>query len=161
MFNRISTLTEKKMVGMRKRMSFANNLTFQLWQSFQPRRKEIKNVVGQELYSIEVYDDASFFQHFDPTKLFDKWSAVEVSDYENVPDGMETLTIPSGLYAVFIHQGVPSEGEKTYHYIFETWLPNSDYALDARPHFAVMGDKYKHNDPTSEEEIWIPIKPKS
>jgi len=23
-----------------------------------------------------------------------------------------------------------------------------------------LGDKYKNNDPNSEEEIWIPIKPK-
>jgi hypothetical protein len=28
------------------------------------------------------------------------------------------------------------------------------------PHFEVLGDKYKNNDPSSEEEVWIPIKPK-
>jgi AraC family transcriptional regulator len=31
--------------------------------------------------------------------------------------------------------------------------------LDQRPHVEVMGEKYKNNDPDSEEEIWIPIKP--
>lgn len=40
----------------------------------------------------------------------------------------------------------------------KTWLPASDYNLDNRPHFEVLGEKYKNNDPTSEEEIWIPIK---
>lgn len=29
-----------------------------------------------------------------------------------------------------------------------------------QPHFEVLGEKYKDNDPTSEEEIWIPIKAK-
>jgi AraC family transcriptional regulator len=32
--------------------------------------------------------------------------------------------------------------------------------VDLRPHFALMGAKYKMNDSTSEEEIWIPIKKK-
>jgi AraC family transcriptional regulator len=49
---------------------------------------------------------------------------------------------------------------KTFQYIFGTWLPNSEYVLDNRPHFEILGEKYKNDDPTSEEEIWIPIKAK-
>jgi hypothetical protein len=30
--------------------------------------------------------------------------------------------------------------------------------LNKRPHFAKMGEKYKNEDPDSEEELWIPIK---
>ena len=48
-----------------------------------------------------------------------------------------------------------------FQYIFGTWLPNSTYLLADRPHFEVLGEGYKNNDPTSEEEIWIPIQPKS
>ncbi|WP_339791455.1 GyrI-like domain-containing protein [uncultured Imperialibacter sp.] len=47
-----------------------------------------------------------------------------------------------------------------FEYIFGTWLPASAYDLDDRPHFEVLGDNYKNNDPTSEEEIWIPIRPR-
>jgi len=54
-----------------------------------------------------------------------------------------------------------SEGPKTYNYIFQEWLPNSDFKLNHRPHFAVMGEKYKRNNPDSKEELWLPIKPKS
>jgi AraC family transcriptional regulator len=39
-------------------------------------------------------------------------------------------------------------------------LPNSAYELDDREHFELLGEKYKNNDPNSEEEIWIPIRPK-
>lgn len=42
--------------------------------------------------------------------------------------------------------------------IFGVWLPASGYTLDRRPHFEVLGEKYKNADPNSEEEIWIPIK---
>ncbi|HLT33108.1 MAG TPA: GyrI-like domain-containing protein, partial [Aquaticitalea sp.] len=46
----------------------------------------------------------------------------------------------------------------TYQYIYGQWIPNSEYELDDRPHFALMGEKYK--DPESEEEFWIPIRKK-
>jgi AraC family transcriptional regulator len=39
------------------------------------------------------------------------------------------------------------------------WLPDSGFELDNRPHFAVMGEKYKRDDDASEEEIWIPVRP--
>jgi AraC family transcriptional regulator len=41
-----------------------------------------------------------------------------------------------------------------------TWLPSSDYVLDNRPHFEILGEKYKINDPESEEKIWIPVRKK-
>ncbi|MDP5096829.1 MAG: GyrI-like domain-containing protein [Flavobacterium sp.] len=40
-------------------------------------------------------------------------------------------------------------------------MPNSEYQLDNRPHFEILGAKYKNNAPDSEEEIWIPIKRKA
>lgn len=61
-----------------------------------------------------------------------------------------------GLYAVFDYKG-SSEVHKFIQYIYTSWLPNSEYKLDHRPHFEVLGEKYKNNDPNSEEEIWIPI----
>jgi len=40
--------------------------------------------------------------------------------------------------------------------MFNTWLPASEYVLGDGPHFAVMGKKYKGEDPDSEEELWMP-----
>jgi AraC family transcriptional regulator len=157
---RIEMLAEKKLVGKRMRMSFSGNKTFELWRSFMPRRKEIQNRIGTELYSAEVYPP-QFFDRFDPEAEFEKWASVEVEDFDRVPDDMETLVFPSGLYAVFLHKGPASEGTRTYQYIFSTWLPHSAYQTDDRPHFAVMGEKYTNDDPDSEEEIWIPVKLKT
>lgn len=158
---RIETLAEKKMIGHRRVMSFANNETRQLWQGFMPHRKEIGNAIGTELYSVQVYDAAFSFERFDPIREFEKWAVVEVTDFESVPEGMEALTIPGGLYAVFHHVGPASAGPRTFQYIFGTWLPGSDYVLDTRPHFEVLGEKYKNEDPASEEDIWIPIRQKT
>jgi AraC family transcriptional regulator len=154
---RIEILPEKKFVGKRIKMSFSNNQTHELWKSFMPSRREIKNNIGSDLYSVEVYEPL-YFNNFNPEKEFDKWAAVEVTDFEKVPDDMDTLILPRGLYAVFLHKGAAGKGPETYQYIFGTWLPASDFLLDNRPHFAVMGEKYKNDDPDSEEEVWIPVK---
>ena len=156
---RIELINEKRVAGIRLPMSFAGNRTRELWQSFMPRRREIAEAVGTELYSIEVYS-RDFLNAFDPDTEFEKWAAVEVSGFDKPPEGLETLTAPAGQYAVFLHHGPASEAIITYTYIFQTWLPGSEFTLDARPHFAVMGDKYKNEDPESEEEIWIPVKAK-
>jgi AraC family transcriptional regulator len=157
---RIEILPEKKFIGKKIRMSFLNNKTIELWKSFMPYRKEIGNNVGNELYSIEVYEP-QFFNKFDRGREFEKWAAVEVTSHCLVPEGLDTFSTYGGLYAVFLHHGAASVGPKTYKYIFETWLPHSAYVIDDRPHFAVMGEKYKNEDPESEEEIWIPVKPKN
>ena len=157
---RIEKIEETKLIGNKTKMSFVNNKTMELWQSFMPKRKEVNNPVGTELYSVELYNDRMFFKNFDPTKEFEKWAAIKVNEFDNVPNGLETLIIPKGEYAVFHYKGKPSEAQSTYQYIYGQWMPNSEYDLDDRPHFALMGEKYKGEDPESEEEFWIPIRKK-
>jgi AraC family transcriptional regulator len=153
---RIEISEEKKLVGKRLVMSFADYRVGELWQSFMPRLNEIGSKVSNDLISMAIYKPGHFAA-FDLANKFEKWAAVAVSDLENIPDGMETFVLPGGLYAVFDYKGSNTDNT-VYQYIFGTWLPDSDYILDDRPHFEILGEKYKNNDPTSEEEIWIPIK---
>lgn len=154
----IQTLAQKNLVGKRSIMSFANNQTFELWRSFMPMRKEISNNLNADLISMQVYEDTNYFSNFNPDTTFEKWAAVEVTDFDKIPAELETYILPAGLYAVFIHQNIASTANQTFEYIFKTWLPASDYVLDHRPHFEILGEKYKNNDPSSEEEVWIPVK---
>ena len=159
MYPIIRTIPETRLVGQRAIMTFADNNTPALWKNFMPRRKEIENSIGTDLYSMQIYAP-SFFNNFNPNTEFEKWAAVEVSEFSTIPLGMETHTLPSGLYAVFLYKGASNAGTNAFKYIFETWLPCSDYELDNRPHFEILGERYKNNDPSSEEEIWIPVKAK-
>ena len=155
---RIETLSKTTVIGMKMIMSFANNRTAELWRTFMPRRRELQNAIGPELYSVEVYNNPTFFEKFNPANEFEKWAAVKAHADDSVPDGMHTLTIPEGLYAVFPYKGKPSQAQSVYQFIYATWIPGSIYQLDNRPHFALMGEKYKGEHPDSEEEFWIPIK---
>lgn len=156
----IDTLSEMKLVAMRIRMSFSDNRTGELWQRFMSQRSEIKHKRGRELYSVEIYPPA-FFEKFDDKKEFEKLAAVEVTDFNCVPDNMEAFVLQGGRYAVFVHNGPASAVAKTYRYILETWLPDSGFILDNRPHIAIMGEKYKNEDMDSEEELLIPVKLKA
>ncbi|RRB04375.1 GyrI-like domain-containing protein [Larkinella rosea] len=160
MHPRIEQVPEKKLVGKRLKMSLTNDKTGELWRSFMPRRKEISNAVTTDLFCLQVYEKPLDYSTFNPVTEFEKWAAVEVADFETIPAEMEAFTLPGGLYAVFRYQGASSEFADTFHFIFGDWLPNSEYVVDNRPHFEIMGYNYKNNDPASEEEIWVPIKPK-
>lgn len=152
---RIEILKEKKLIGMKLTMSLAENKTHLLWKSFMPRIKEITNNISTDLISMQVQKESLRLGDFN--QKFDKWSAVEVTDFNDVPQGMESFVLDGGLYAVFSYKGLSTDNS-IFLYIFGTWLPNSGYTLDNRPQFEVLGKKYRNNDLDSEEDIWIPIK---
>ncbi|MGL2966207.1 GyrI-like domain-containing protein [Flavobacterium sp. XGLA_31] len=152
------TFPDTILVGISQTMTFAHDLSVGMWQNFMLRRHEITNRLGEDLYSIQVYPvDFDFGRH----TPFTKWATAPVQPNTPVPQGMETLLIPEGLYAVFLYKGIPAEAEPFFRYIFTEWLPASGYSLDHRPHFEILGAKYQHNSPESEEEVWIPIKYKT
>lgn len=157
---KIKLLPKKILVGKSMRMSLAKNKTPELWKNFMTHRKAINKTIGSTLYSIQVYDNQHYFKNFNPHTEFTKWAATEIGDYKNIPNGFIYFTLEAGLYAIFLHKGPASDFQKTWQFIFSQWMPNSEYELDNRPHFELLGPKYKNNDPKSEEEVWIPIRKK-
>ncbi|TAJ53896.1 MAG: AraC family transcriptional regulator [Chitinophagaceae bacterium] len=153
---RIVHLTQKILVGKHLLMSIADNKTGQLWQSFMPVRNTISHKTGTDLFSLQLYPP-DYFLAFNPHTPFTKWAAAEVTEAGNIPVGMEVLLVEGGLYAVFPHTGM---GTEIFSYIFSEWLPRSGYTLANRPHFELLGEKYKQGCDDSEEEIWIPVEPK-
>ncbi|MBQ4916224.1 GyrI-like domain-containing protein [Maribacter sp. MMG018] len=152
---RIEFVEDKILVGVSLSMSLAENKTKDLWGSFMVRNKEIKNRTNSEYISLQVYPK-DYYYNFSPVNKFVKWALAEVTDVNVVPEGMEVFMLPKGRYAVFDYKGMPNDAT-IFTYIFQEWLPHSGYQLANRPHFEVLGDKYKNNDPNSEEQIWIPI----
>ncbi|MFM2231360.1 MAG: hypothetical protein RJB31_61 [Bacteroidota bacterium] len=152
----IVDLSPKKLLGKHVIMSMAEDKTGLLWASFMPHRKQIQHQIGKELYSLQVFQQG-YFNAFNPTTSFEKWALVEVEQDESIPENMESFSLPGGQYAVFNHKGMDTA---IFQYIYSTWLPASGFELDDRPHFEVLGEKYKQGSPDSEEEIWIPISAK-
>lgn len=148
------------LIGKHCSMSLRNNQTKTLWQSFMPLRHQIKNTVGQEVISMQIYPASFDFTFSDEGIAFEKWAARRVTTLDHIPDGMEGYRMEGGLYAVFNYKGLSTD-PSIFRFIFGAWLPASEYVVDHRPHFEVLGEKYKNQDPDSEEEIWIPVRRKN
>lgn len=148
----------KLLAGVRRRISFVNDRTSEIWREFRSCEKTINCRLGNESYSVKVYDAGYSFADFDRAAEFAKWAAAEVS---GTCEGFETLQIPRGMYAVFVHKGTAAAAPKAFGYIFGAWLPASRFELDGRPHFEILPAGYDPFDPEAVEEIWIPVKEKT
>lgn len=159
LLSREPTITELepiRLIGISQEMSYVKNETVALWQSFMPLLPSISDRIGEDFFSVQEYP-AGYFASFQPERTFTKSARVCVHKDASIPEGMNEL-IAAGVYAVFTFQGTPTEFGSAMQFIMAQWLPQSPYFLDERPHFEKLGNKYKRNDPASEEEIWIPIR---
>lgn len=153
---RIEELKPTNLVGLNLSMSLVNNRTFELWSGVMPILKKLGYPPSANRFSLQLYPK-SYFKGFDPSAEFVKWAAVEVDERIDSSGTLNPLTLEGGLYAVFLCKGSENVQE-FFQYIYSSWIPKSEYELDDRPHFEILGEKYKNNDPESEEEVWIPIR---
>jgi AraC family transcriptional regulator len=130
----LKLLDQKQLIGMHMSMSLTDDKTRELWKKFMPQRKLILNPANAFLYSLQIYPHA-YFSRFGPACIFEKWAAVEVNAAATIPEGMESLLFPGGLYAVFHYKCQSTDGSQLFDFIFNTWLPQSNYRIDNRPHF--------------------------
>ena len=141
--------------GASEAMSLQTFTPWTLWPRVMPRLAQIRNRTSQDLISLRNFNGIPVFgPQANPD--FTYWGGVEVLETNK---GFEHLEIPAGTYAVFHYKGLSSDST-IWRYIYSQWLPNSEWELDERPHFERLVSKYKNYDPTSEEDIYIPIRPK-
>lgn len=147
----------RKLVGLSIKTTQSENKTRELWQNFRPRSRQLSQVLPGA-YSVQIYPAGTSFGQFSPTMQFEKWAAVAVPDWTDVPEGLQKLEIPAGTYAKFMYQGTAPGFPRFAAYIFSDWLPRSGFRLAERPHFDYMPPEYKGPmHPEAEEEIWVPI----
>jgi AraC family transcriptional regulator len=157
MFLRIQIIEEKIIIGKKIMTTLAANNMATVFGSFMPSVKNILHRPNSEIISMQVYSPLLDWNTFTENTLFEKWAACEVYNVESTYTDLEYFTIPSGLYAVFLHKGDSKNAAQTFQYIFSEWLHSSEYNLDNRPHFEILGDKYIRENENSEEEVWIPV----
>lgn len=157
MFKSVERVPEKYLVGLKKRTAMHPEAIFDLWSQLMPQLKFINARATDELIALQDYSTSN---PNDPTADFDMWALAEVHTFESQPKNFLNYKIPEGDYAVFLLKG--TDVGKLMAYIMGEWLPKSKYQLDASgPHFQVMGKAYKNNHPDSEEDFYIPVKPKT
>lgn len=158
----IKEIKEMKIIGMEKTTTLNTSYIDipKLWEKFCSRMCEIKNAADNKtFYEVRKPDMNFSMDDFKETSEFTEIAGLEVTSIDTIPEGMITVTIPAGKYAVFTHKGNPINLRQTYEYIWGTWLPNSGYEADLRFDFELYGERFKGmEDPESEIDIHIPIK---
>lgn len=125
-----------------------------LWEQFVKRIHEIPHQVKPGSFVCPCHDRVTDFTCY---------IAVEVSEAENVPDGMLALTVPTQRYAVFTHRGSIRNVPATYQRAWK-WIEKMGYRKD---HSTLGLEVYDHryttvthslDAPDNMFDIYIPIK---
>ena len=145
-----------KVVGIANTYDDGNLSLPKLWAGFAPYRNSIDNRVGQDFFGIyENYEETS-----DGT-TFVYICAAQVSNFDNVPQGMITRELHAQTYARFTHIGSLDRLEDTLKYIWGSWLPKSAYQFAEKPDFELLPAGFNDNDPQNKIYLHIPILPKT
>jgi AraC family transcriptional regulator len=119
-----------------------------LWGAFN---KQFANIANKSLPMLcyGICDDMP-----DESGCFHYTAAAKVNDFSDVPEGMDTHTIPSGKYVIYTFSGPLTGLETFYCDIFGKWIPEASHVLDGRPQLELYDERYMQN---GEFDIYIPI----
>ena len=149
---KIVILPAFKVVGMRYFGKNEHHEISELWGQANQRLSEIHHAASQNAYGVCIMlPDA-------PTGEFEYIAGLEVSQAEEVPDGMVVREVPFSQYAVFTHLGSLEELSATYEYIYRSWIPQSGYQLTGGPDFEMYNEDFRDFAPDSKFYIYVPIK---
>jgi predicted transcriptional regulator YdeE len=107
--------------------------------ALQNRIKDIRNVISPDQQIGAFIVDAS------SNNEDGYWICVEVEKFENIPDGMVSLTVPPQKYAVMTHDGPNHEIRNSYEILHE-WIRENHYKRVLNTWHLELFHAYKNND---------------
>lgn len=124
------------------------------WKAFLKMIDSIDNkVTPLHSYQIQFWSENQILEgmHF--------FLGVEVASMKGISPEFVVKVIPKGKYLKFIHSGLSRNVGFTYRYIYDEFLPDTDFQLSQPFNFEYYGDDYEsaEND-SSESYIFIPVK---
>lgn len=123
------------------------------WKYFESNISSIQNRIKPEkYYQMQTW---SFNNNKETISFF---IALEVENINEIPVCFSAKKLPKQKYLKFLHKGYANEVGLTYQYIYDEWLPDSEYRLPYFYNFEYYGDLHKGPcDKDSISEIYIPV----
>jgi len=145
-------------VGMKIQTSVEEDRIPRLWNDFISRMEELKDVAVPDCsLGICINNEE---EEFNENVIFDYLVCKVVKDDRVVPPGMVFRHISRQLVAVFTHIGSLDTLGETYDYIYNKWLPSSDYQLAAADEIEWYDSRFKFGESDSQMDVHIPIEKK-
>lgn len=128
-----------------------------VWAKFQALASQVPN--KDQSHGLGIYMTTQEFMEKGENRYI---VANEISQVENVPEGMIIETIPSRKYAVFTHIGSIRNIQKTHRYINEDWLLNNPRyeRVPFGAEFEWYDARFSMVSEDSELDLYIPIQEK-
>ena len=145
-----------KAVGMMFSGKVKGNELYELWDRFSKVISEIPNRSNTDM----CYGIVNPFSTKMEDGEMEYVAAVEVDNFNNVPEGMVSIEIPESHYAIFTHKGHIRNFMDTIKFVFGQWLPNSDYKIMNAPELEVYDERFNVDSVDSELEFCIPVEKK-
>lgn len=125
----------------------------QLWQQLVACADEIPQRVGSADYGLCIHLQGYEYYYM---------AGCAVWDFTGLPETYSGFIIPSQSYAVFTHAGHVSCIRNTIDFIFDQWLPNSNYrhgtaTENALHFFERYGEQFNPQIGEGDIEIWLPV----
>lgn len=146
------------LVGSRKHTKNGWHVIGESWEELKSYMNKLNRTNSNVMFGFEDYSE-----DFTPDPLsFYYMAAVEVNDTLDVPEGLFVKKIPKSLYAVFTVNGNNANGEigKAFRYIYDTWLPNSQYYLSDElcADFEYYDERWDCQSANAQIDLYIPVK---
>jgi AraC family transcriptional regulator len=124
-----------------------------------PWQKLIENIaaIPDRIIPEKYYQVQYWFADQDEGSIF-FYIALEVHSFNDIPIQFTAKVLPRQTYLKFLHKGFSNKVGLTYQYIYEEYLPETDYKLPHLFNFEYYGPE--HKGPYNEEsvsEIYIPV----
>ncbi|WP_334330069.1 AraC family transcriptional regulator [Companilactobacillus sp. HBUAS59699] len=157
---RIKEMPQFSIVGVSKRVPIqfegVNNSILELAQSITEEQRNHMH----DLADLEPMKPLNVSYDFDEGYLQEKGNLTHMigmmTTKKNKYDDLETVNIPSSLWAIFPVQGnFPSAMQDTTARIYSEWLPSVDYDLLELPNFSYTD--FQSGETEAYSEIWIPV----
>ena len=121
-----------------------------LWEKFVPRMGEIPQPAAERVsYGLMGRFDQA-------TGMFDYMAGNPVTRVDQLPAGMSRWDISAHTYAV-LETTLPRIGE-AMDYVYQPWLPSSDYQAVDAPSFERYGEAFSPENPVL--DIYVPVQKK-
>ena len=149
---RFETRNETRVVGLAKQFSISTPDYFMLWAPF-------KSYIGHIPFEIPncnfgIYEAAE--ANGDEAQ-FSYMCCSGVTEFGDIPEGLQTRVLPEQHYAVFKHRGPFANVQETFKYIWGTWLPNSDFDYSPTPDLEVFPANYNSTAEDAVVDLYVPI----
>lgn len=148
----ILTQPAMKLVGIAQHYNNADLSLPKLWSAFRPYNNNIPNRVEKNCFGI--YEG---YQETENDVSFTYVCTAQVTNFDQVPEGMQTRELPEQMYAKFTHKGPINKLEQTLKYIWGSWLPKSKYSYEEKPDFELYRPDFNKDPNNTEIHLHIPI----